>query len=143
MPSCRKSFAYPRYGPKCRLARRRARILGGGGSALVRSQRAPHPYMMGVTKEWRRSPPFRRRGKSYCRRSCAARSISNPAIRCRSSASGSRGSTLHEYVRRNWAAEVGTEPPDDPGEMIEEYFEEVLESYDIIEQPFSAQQGQR
>jgi hypothetical protein len=49
---------------------------------------------------------------------------------------------LLQYVRRNWAAEVGTEPPDDPGEMIEEYFEEVLESYDIIEQTLPAQQGQ-
>ena len=49
---------------------------------------------------------------------------------------------LLQYVRRNWDAEVCTEPPDDPGEMIQEYFAEVLESYDIIEQPLTAQQSQ-
>jgi hypothetical protein len=40
---------------------------------------------------------------------------------------------LQEYVARNWAAEIGTECPDDPDEMIQEYFSEVLEAYDISE----------
>jgi len=48
---------------------------------------------------------------------------------------------LYEYVRQNWGAEVGTRPPSDPGKMAEEYFAEVLESYDITEHRFPAQQG--
>ena len=40
---------------------------------------------------------------------------------------------LLQYVRRNWDAEMGTEPPADPGEMIQAYFSDVLESYDIVE----------
>jgi hypothetical protein len=42
-------------------------------------------------------------------------------------------SELMAYVQRNWDAEMGTEPPEDPGRVIEEYFSEVLESYDIVE----------
>ena len=38
-----------------------------------------------------------------------------------------------EYVHRNWGAEMGTEAPADSGEMVEEYFSEVLEAYDIVE----------
>jgi hypothetical protein len=38
---------------------------------------------------------------------------------------------LLDYVRRNWVTEVGTEPPDDPDAIINEYFDEVLESYEI------------
>jgi hypothetical protein len=40
---------------------------------------------------------------------------------------------LLDYVRRNWDAEVGTEPPNDSAEMIQEYFSDVLESYEIAE----------
>jgi hypothetical protein len=29
---------------------------------------------------------------------------------------------LLEYVRRDWDAEVGTDQPDDPHKMIDEYF---------------------
>jgi hypothetical protein len=38
---------------------------------------------------------------------------------------------LSDYVHRNWDAEVGTERPQDADEMIDEYFEEVLEAYEI------------
>lgn len=41
---------------------------------------------------------------------------------------------LVEYVRRNWDAEVGTEPPDDSQQMIDEYFADALEAYEIIEE---------
>ena len=40
---------------------------------------------------------------------------------------------LLEYVRRNWDAEIGTAPPDDPEDMIHEYFSDVLETYEIME----------
>jgi hypothetical protein len=40
---------------------------------------------------------------------------------------------LLDYVRRNWDAEVGTEQPDDHDTMIREYFDEVLETYEITE----------
>ena len=40
---------------------------------------------------------------------------------------------LIEYVTRNWDAEVGTEPPDDPDAIVQEYFAEVLEAYEILE----------
>jgi len=40
---------------------------------------------------------------------------------------------LLDYVRRNWDAEVGTEPPSDPEDMIREYFDDVLEAYEITE----------
>jgi hypothetical protein len=40
---------------------------------------------------------------------------------------------LLDYVRRNWDAEVGTEPPGDPEKMVREYFDEVLEAYEITE----------
>jgi hypothetical protein len=40
---------------------------------------------------------------------------------------------LVEYVARNWDAEVGTERPDDHAEMVEAYFSEVLEAYELQE----------
>ena len=40
---------------------------------------------------------------------------------------------LLDYVRRNWDAEIGTDSPEDPAEMIAEYFDEVLEDYEIVE----------
>lgn len=39
---------------------------------------------------------------------------------------------LLDYVRMNWDTEVGTEPPDDSTVMISEYFDVVLEAYEII-----------
>jgi len=41
---------------------------------------------------------------------------------------------LIEYVRRNWDAEIGTEPPADEQDLIAEYFGEVLEQYEIEEE---------
>ena len=42
---------------------------------------------------------------------------------------------LVRYVRANWDAEVGTDdPPDDPAAMVQQYFADVLESYNITEQ---------
>lgn len=40
---------------------------------------------------------------------------------------------LLDYVRRNWESEVGADAPDDPDEIVNEYFSEVLEAYDISE----------
>jgi hypothetical protein len=40
---------------------------------------------------------------------------------------------LVEYVARNWDAELGTGRPGDPVEMVEAYFSEVLEAYEIQE----------
>jgi hypothetical protein len=46
---------------------------------------------------------------------------------------GEAEAALREYVERNWDAEVGTEPPDDPDAIVQEYFAEVLEAYEILE----------
>ena len=40
---------------------------------------------------------------------------------------------LVTYVKENWEAEVGDEPPADEDEMIRQYFDEVLEAYEIKE----------
>jgi hypothetical protein len=40
---------------------------------------------------------------------------------------------LLDYVRRNWDADMGTDPPEDPKELIQEYFSDVLEVYEIME----------
>ena len=40
---------------------------------------------------------------------------------------------LREYVEQNWDAEMDTERPDDPEDMVQEYFEQVLEAYEILE----------
>jgi hypothetical protein len=40
---------------------------------------------------------------------------------------------LVDYVRRNWDSEIGTERPDEPNQMVEDYFSEVLEAYEIQE----------
>jgi hypothetical protein len=55
------------------------------------------------------------------------------AVRSEHATRGDAESELLAYVRRNWDAEMGTEPPTEPLEMVEEYFSEVLESYDIVE----------
>jgi len=40
---------------------------------------------------------------------------------------------LFEYVRRNWdSAEYG-ELPEDPWAMVEEYFSNALEAYEIVQ----------
>lgn len=46
---------------------------------------------------------------------------------------GEAEAALREYVQRNWVAEMGTEPPDNPDEMVQEYFDEVREAYEIVE----------
>jgi hypothetical protein len=40
---------------------------------------------------------------------------------------------LQEYVKRNWDGEMGTDLPEDPDDMVAEYFSEVLEAYEIVE----------
>ena len=43
---------------------------------------------------------------------------------------------LLQYVRDNWDTELDSdEPPEDPAVMIQEYFTDVLEAYDITEKP--------
>ena len=39
----------------------------------------------------------------------------------------------NRYVRRNWEAEIGTEQPEDPAQMVQAYFAEALEAYEIVE----------
>jgi hypothetical protein len=56
-----------------------------------------------------------------------------PPVRSEHATRASAEAALLEYVRRNWDAEMGTEPPTDPGKVIQEYFGGVLESYDIVE----------
>lgn len=46
---------------------------------------------------------------------------------------GEAEAELRDYVQRNWDTEMDTNPPDDPDEMIQEYFETVLEAYEILE----------
>ena len=38
---------------------------------------------------------------------------------------------LAEYVRENWDTEIGEEAPSDEGEMVQRYFDEVPEAFDI------------
>lgn len=40
---------------------------------------------------------------------------------------------LLAYVKENWEAEIGDEPPTDQDLMVSQYFEEVLEAYEIRE----------
>ena len=40
---------------------------------------------------------------------------------------------LLKYVQLNWESEMGTDPPNEPTEMIAEYFSEVLEAYEVRE----------
>jgi hypothetical protein len=46
---------------------------------------------------------------------------------------GEAEAALRDYVQHNWDAEMDTERPDDPDDMVDEYFSEVLEAYDITE----------
>ena len=65
------------------------------------------------------------RGQSWAGRS--------PVTTTHNSRAEAEGALL-DYVRRNWDAEVGTEAPGDEQQMIGEYFADVLEAYEIIEQ---------
>jgi hypothetical protein len=56
-----------------------------------------------------------------------------PPVRSEHASRAGAQAELLDYVRRNWDAEMGTEAPGEPGKMIEEYFSEVLEGYDIVE----------
>lgn len=56
-----------------------------------------------------------------------------PPVRSVYSTKNEAETALEEYVARNWDAEVGDERPSDPVEMVEEYFSEVLEAYEIME----------
>ena len=40
---------------------------------------------------------------------------------------------LVEYVRRNWDAEVGDDRPNDEDKLVDMYFADVLEAYEITE----------
>ena len=40
---------------------------------------------------------------------------------------------LVAYVKENWAAELEDEPPANHDEMVRQYFEDVLEAYEIRE----------
>jgi hypothetical protein len=42
---------------------------------------------------------------------------------------------LADYVRRNWDAKMGDDPPEDDNELVEQYFDWVHEEYDIAEIP--------
>lgn len=68
---------------------------------------------------------IRERGHSWAGRS--------PVSRVHETSAEAR-SDLLEYVRRNWESEMGTDQPDDPDELIQEYFDEVLGAYSITEQ---------
>jgi hypothetical protein len=56
----------------------------------------------------------------------------NPAVSTHATVEEARA-VLAEYVQSNWESEVGTTPPADPQEMINEYFADVLEQYEIVE----------
>ena len=45
------------------------------------------------------------------------------------------------YVRENWDEEMGTAPPDDPQAMVEEYFADVMEQYEITEAAAAVEHG--
>ena len=56
-----------------------------------------------------------------------------PPVRSEHASRAGAQAELLDYVRRNWDAEMGTDAPGEPGKIIEEYFSEVLEGYDIVE----------
>jgi len=45
--------------------------------------------------------------------------------------------TLLDYVKRNWEDEVVGDEPEESDALIEQYFDEVLEFYDIQEVQYS------
>ena len=44
---------------------------------------------------------------------------------------------LVDYVKRNWEGEVEGDEPESADELIQQYFDEVLEFYDIQEVQFT------
>jgi hypothetical protein len=56
-----------------------------------------------------------------------------PPVRSEHPTADDARAELLRYVRRNWEAELGPDPPVDDDELIEHYFSEVLEAYDIVE----------
>ena len=40
---------------------------------------------------------------------------------------------LVDYVRENWDAKMDQDSPEDDDELIDQYFDQVLEEYDIAE----------
>ena len=44
---------------------------------------------------------------------------------------------LLDHVKRNWEDEVGDDEPEGEDELIDQYFDEVLEFYDIQEVQYS------
>jgi hypothetical protein len=54
-----------------------------------------------------------------------------PAIQTAHPTRAEAEAELLTYVRRNWAAEIGTDEPDDPDEMIAQHSDEVLETHEI------------
>jgi hypothetical protein len=40
---------------------------------------------------------------------------------------------LLDYVKENWDAKMGDDPPEDDDDLVEQYFDCVLEEYDIAE----------
>lgn len=46
---------------------------------------------------------------------------------------GEAEAELADYVRGNWEAKMSYEPPDDDYELVEQYFDKVLEAYEIAE----------
>ena len=46
---------------------------------------------------------------------------------------GEAEAALLDYVLHNWEGEVGTDQPNDPEDMVREYFDAVFEAYDIVE----------
>ena len=45
---------------------------------------------------------------------------------------------LVDYVRENWDAKMDEDPPEDEDELIEQYFDQVLEEYDIAATCYAA-----
>ena len=57
-----------------------------------------------------------------------------PPVRSSHASRAEAEAELADYVRQNWAAEMDGDPvPEDPAQMIDEYFASVLEAYEISE----------
>ena len=57
-----------------------------------------------------------------------------PPVRSSHASRAEAEAELADYVRQNWDAEMDGDPlPDDPAQMIDEYFTSVLETYEISE----------
>jgi hypothetical protein len=67
---------------------------------------------------------IRERGHSWAGR---------PAVRTVHKTRENAEAELLDYVRRNWSAEIGSDEPEDTEELIDQYFSEVLEAFEITE----------